>query len=80
MKALNAAALVLIIVGGINWGLVGAFGLNVVAAIFGSDSWISKLTYILVGLAALYSIVLLKPVTETRPTTPYPKPKGREFY
>ena len=65
MKALNAVALVLIIVGGVNWGLVGLFDLNLVAAIFGEDSWFSNLIYIIVGIAALYSIYLLKPVTQT---------------
>ncbi len=62
MKTLNAVALALIIIGGINWGLVGLFDFNLVAAIFGIDSWFSNLIYILVGLAALYSIVLFKPV------------------
>ena len=63
MKALNAIALVLIIVGGLNWGLVGLFDFNLVAAIFGIDSWFTNLVYILVGLAAIYAFVLLKPVT-----------------
>lgn len=62
MKALNAIALILVIIGGVNWGLVGLFDFNLVAAIFGLDSWISNLIYILVGIAALYSIYLLKPV------------------
>ena len=65
MKALNAVALVLVIIGGLNWGLVGLFDFNLVAAIFGEDSWFSNLIYILVGLAALYSIYLLKPVMQT---------------
>lgn len=64
MKTLNAVALALIVIGGINWGLVGLFDFNLVAAIFGTDSWLSNLIYILVGLAALYSFVLFKPVME----------------
>ena len=63
MKALNAIALVLIIVGGINWGLVGLLDFNLVSALFGVDTWLSNLVYILVGLAALYAIVLFKKVT-----------------
>ena len=63
MKALNAIALVLIIVGGINWGLVGLFDFNLVAALFGVDTLLSNLVYILVGIAALYAIVLFKKVT-----------------
>ena len=62
MKALNTVALILIIVGGLNWGLVGLFDFNLVAAIFGVDSWLSNLIYILVGIAAIYGIALLKPV------------------
>jgi hypothetical protein len=63
MKALNAIALILIIVGGINWGLVGLFDFNLVSAIFGVETWFTNLIYILVGLAAIYAFVLLKPVT-----------------
>lgn len=66
MKALNAVALVLIIVGGLNWGLVGLFDFNLVAAIFGADTWITNLIYILVGLAGIYAFVLLKPVMSDR--------------
>lgn len=68
MKALNATALVLIIVGGINWGLVGLFDFNLVSAIFGTDTWFTNLIYILVGIAAIYAFVLLKPVTEDHRT------------
>lgn len=63
MKAVNAIALVLIIVGGLNWGLVGLFDFNLVSALFGVDTWLSNLVYILVGIAALYAIVLFKKVT-----------------
>jgi hypothetical protein len=50
-------AMVLLIVGGINWGLVGLFQFDLVAAIFGGqDALLSRIVYILVGLAALYSI------------------------
>jgi uncharacterized membrane protein YuzA (DUF378 family) len=67
---LNVLALILVIVGGINWGLVGLFDFNLVSAIFGIDSWISNLIYILVGLAAIYCVVLLKPAMEHRPARP----------
>lgn len=43
----------LVVIGGLNWGLVGAFDFNLVSAIFGSVSWLETLTYILVGLSAL---------------------------
>ena len=47
-------ALVLVIIGGLNWGLIGVFGFDLVAAIFGTMSFLSRLVYILVGLSAIY--------------------------
>ncbi len=47
---------ILLFVGGLNWGLVGAFDYNLVDSIFGVDSVLRKLVYILVGLAALWSL------------------------
>jgi uncharacterized membrane protein YuzA (DUF378 family) len=49
-------ALVLTIVGGLNWGLVGAFDFNLVDAIFGEGSVLSRIIYVLVGLAAVYMV------------------------
>ena len=49
-------ALVLTIIGGINWGLVGAFDFDLVAFLFGPFSVLSRITYILVGLSALAMI------------------------
>lgn len=48
---------VLVIVGGLNWGLVGALNFNLVDAIFGEGSVVSAIIYILVGVAAIVSIV-----------------------
>ena len=59
MKALNLITLILVIVGGINWGLVGAFEFDLVAAIFGEGSALSRLVYVLVGLSALWQIMPL---------------------
>ena len=58
MKALEWIPMVLLIIGGINWGLVGLFDFDVVAALFGSGSALSRIIYVLVGLSALYSIYL----------------------
>ena len=58
MKAVNAIALLLIIIGGLNWGLVGAFEFNLVDALFGEGSVLARIVYILVGLAALYKLGL----------------------
>ncbi len=55
-KPLDLLALVLVIIGGLNWGLVGLLELDLVATIFGAGSMLAKVVYILVGLAALYMI------------------------
>ena len=49
-------ALILVIVGGLNWGLVGLFDFNLVDTIFGGGSTLSRIVYMIVGLAALYMI------------------------
>ncbi|SDQ34535.1 DUF378 domain-containing protein [Carnobacterium viridans] len=57
MKALDSIALALLIVGGLNWLLVGLFEFDLVATIFGGQtSLLSKIIYIIVGLCALYSL------------------------
>lgn len=57
MKYLNLLTLCLVIIGGVNWGLVGIADFNLVAAIFGAGSALSRLIYILVGISAVYQIV-----------------------
>ena len=59
MKVIDKIALVLIIVGAINWGLIGIFNFNLVAAIFGNMTLISRIIYGLVGLSGLWGIKLL---------------------
>lgn len=53
---LDWVAIVLVIIGAINWGLVGLFQLDLVNAIFGSVAWLATVVYVLVGLAGLYMI------------------------
>lgn len=48
---------VLIVIGGLNWGLIGFFNFDIVAAIFGTMSVASRVVYALVGLAALYKLI-----------------------
>lgn len=55
MHTLNIITLALIVIGGLNWGLVGLFDFNLVAAIFGTSA-VSRLIYILVGLSAVWQI------------------------
>ncbi len=61
MNKLNAfdwVALVLVLVGALNWGLVGFFSFDLVAAIFGDMSAVSRVVYALVGLSAVYMLVV----------------------
>lgn len=59
MKIIDKIALALIIIGAINWGLIGIFNFNLVDTIFGVMSIISRIIYILVGLSGLLAIRLL---------------------
>ena len=59
MKGLDCVALILVIVGAINWGLIGFFGLDLVAFIFGSMSLLSRIIYAIIGVCGLYSISFL---------------------
>jgi hypothetical protein len=54
---LDFVALVLIVVGGLNWGLVGLFKFDLVAAIFGGGSVLARIVYVLVGVAAVYAAI-----------------------
>lgn len=56
MRTLNIVALALIIIGGINWGLVGLFDYNLVDEIFTKGSFLTRTIYGLVGVAALWMI------------------------
>ena len=59
MKIIDKIALVLIIIGAINWGLIGIFKFNLVDAIFGTMSVISRIIYALVGISGIWGIKLL---------------------
>ncbi len=59
MKVIDTIALILIIIGAINWGLVGIFNFNLVEAIFGGLSVITRIIYILVGISGLWGIKLI---------------------
>lgn len=56
MRTLHFITLLLIIIGGINWGLIGLFDYNLVDAIFGTMSLTSRVIYTLVGIAGLWAI------------------------
>jgi uncharacterized protein len=56
LNIIDWVALVLVIVGGLNWGLVGAFKFNLVDSIFGVESALARIVYVLVGLSAIYLV------------------------
>ena len=57
MNALNVITLILLVVGGLNWGLVGLFDFDLVAALFGAGSFLSRLVYILVAVSAIWQLI-----------------------
>lgn len=59
MKIIDTIALILIIIGALNWGLIGIFEFNLVEAILGSMTWLTRIVYILVGISGLWGIKLL---------------------
>ncbi|HVL77865.1 MAG TPA: DUF378 domain-containing protein [Sphingomicrobium sp.] len=59
MSLINKLTLVLLIVGGLNWGLVGLFGFDLVAALFGEMTVLSRIVYVLVGASALWQLIPL---------------------
>ena len=54
MKNLDLIAMILLMIGGLNWGLVGAFNYNLVTNLLGDASMMSRVVYGLVGLCAIY--------------------------
>ncbi|MFZ5364519.1 MAG: DUF378 domain-containing protein [Patescibacteria group bacterium] len=67
MKVLNWIVMILVIVGGLNWGLVGFFNFDLVATIFGDMSIVSRVVYVLVGLSALYALLFILPQMNKKP-------------
>ncbi|MDB5507335.1 MAG: hypothetical protein JWR75_1973 [Devosia sp.] len=75
MKALNLITLLLVIIGGINWLLVGAAQFDLVASLFGGQqAALSRIIYVLVGLSALYQLV---PFSRALSSGEVPAERGR---
>ncbi|MFA9463619.1 MAG: DUF378 domain-containing protein [Velocimicrobium sp.] len=56
MKTIDYIALIIVIIGAINWGLIGIFQLDLVRVIFGDMSFLSRTVYAIVGICGLYAI------------------------
>lgn len=68
MKNLNALdwiTIILVVIGAINWGLIGLFKFDLVAAIFGDMSILSRIVYVLVGLAGIYLAIIAGSLAKT---------------
>ena len=68
LNILDWIAIILVVIGGLNWGLVGLLNLDLVAAIFGAMSATSRVIYVLVGLAAIYVLIMTKKMKGGQPT------------
>lgn len=55
-RGIDYTVLTIVIIGAINWGLIGFFNFNLVAWLFGSMTWLSRIIYAVVGLCGLYLI------------------------
>ena len=64
MKGLDYTALTLVIIGAINWGLIGLFRLDLVSLLFVNMTWLSRVVYTLVGISGMYLLSLYGRVTE----------------
>lgn len=62
MRTLDVIVAILLVIGGLNWGLVGLFNFNLVNFIFGSLPILERIIYVIVGLAALYQIFQWKAI------------------
>lgn len=64
-KTFDYIALALVIIGALNWGLIGFFNFNLVTALFGTMSpWISRVVYAVIGIAGIYSLTLFGRVSD----------------
>ena len=64
-KALDCTALTIVIIGALNWGLVGFLDFNLVSFLFGSMTWISRVIYALVGICGLYLLTFYSRIGNT---------------
>jgi uncharacterized membrane protein YuzA (DUF378 family) len=62
MKSFDLIAATFLFVGGLNWGLIGLFGFDLIAWLFGEMSMISRIIYVLVGIRALYDAAMWKAI------------------
>lgn len=62
-NGLDYTALIITVIGAVNWGLIGLFRFNLVTFLFGDMTWISRIVYVLVGICGLYLLSLFGRIT-----------------
>lgn len=65
-KCFDYTALTIVIIGAINWGLIGFFNFNLVSFLFGQGSWLSRIIYAIVGLCGIYLVSAYGRITDMR--------------
>lgn len=76
MKTFDVIAASLLVIGGLNWGLVGLFDFDLVATLFGGVPLVATIVYVLVGVAALYQIAGLPWIQKRWNVSPRLAPAG----
>ncbi|MEG0468744.1 DUF378 domain-containing protein [Amedibacillus sp. YH-ame10] len=66
MKILNYIALIIGIVGALNWGLIGLFDINLVTMLFGVDTMLTRIVYVLVGISGLWMLTFFPRLNDTK--------------
>jgi len=74
MKGVDIVSASILALGGLNWGLIGFFEFNLVEAIFGAMSVLSRIIYCLVGLSAVYEIAMFRTIQRRWECASWPKP------
>ena len=72
LRTIDCLALILVTLGGLNWGLIGLFELDIVETLFGSMSIVTRLIYIVVALSAVYTVVRSPSVAHLLHHEPHP--------
>lgn len=65
-RGLDYTALVITVIGALNWGLIGLFRLDLVALLFGQMSWLSRIVYVIVGICGIYLLTFFGRVGSSR--------------
>lgn len=66
MSAIDYIAMTLLIIGGLNWAMVGLFDVDMVATLFGPGTALTRIVYVVVGLAALYSLYTMAKMASSK--------------